>query len=133
MDIGTVLTGVLADDPECGDKDTAPEWCVNPGTITSTRTSVFTQLFAAVVGAAFAFGGTVLIIKLMSLIFRTMHTPDDPDTHDVDEYGEEAYHFNSKGKMKKGGHGIEMSHVDSHGALADTGPMEDMEGMRLSA
>lgn len=113
--IGTVLTGVLADGPECADKDTAPEWCVNPGTITSTRTSVFTQLFAAVVGAAFAFGVTVAIIKIMSIFFRTMHTRDDPNTDDVDEYGEEAYQFTNRGKAKKGGHGTEMaSHNGMH-------------------
>merc|ERR1719203_1618724 len=53
--LGTILTACLADGPECGDKDSAPSWCANPGTVTNTGKSVAIQTMAAFTVGLYAF------------------------------------------------------------------------------
>ncbi|CAE8584816.1 unnamed protein product [Polarella glacialis] len=91
--IGSVLLGVLADPEECGDKATAPTFCVNPGTITRSGEQLGKQLAASVLCAVYSFVVTIVILKLINLV-----VPIKPDSEqvrsglDLAEHGEMAYH-----------------------------------------
>jgi len=92
--VGTILTGALADGPECGDRLQAPEWCANPGTITNSARTFGVQLMGAVVAAVYAFTVTAVIIVLMRIvgfIIRVPVKPENPEKFDVQEHGELPY------------------------------------------
>mmetsp|Transcript_677 Transcript_677/g.1580 ORF Transcript_677/g.1580 Transcript_677/m.1580 type:complete len:480 (-) Transcript_677:113-1552(-) len=95
--LGTILTGVLADGPECADKVDAPGWCANPGTITFSFSQVAIQTLGAVVTGAYAFGVTCALVKGLSLILPNAPKGSEigSDKFDLEELGEVAYVFSN--------------------------------------
>jgi Amt family ammonium transporter len=89
--IGTVLVGVLADPPECGDALTAPGWCVNPGTVTRSGEQFGKQLAAAVLTAVYSFAVTVVLLKTMMLVRNIVPTADEQKNLDQIMHGEQAH------------------------------------------
>ena len=76
--LGTILTGLLADSAECGDIETAPDWCVNPGTITFSRKQAGVQFVAGIATAAYAVA-VLLIIMEVHGVFIPWRTHEDVD------------------------------------------------------
>jgi Amt family ammonium transporter len=91
--VGSVLLGVLADGPECADKETAPASCVNPGTVTRSGEQFGKQLCAAVLCAVYSFVVTFAMLKLLNLVvpIRPVRCAEARMSLDLTEHGEEAY------------------------------------------
>eukprot|EP00490_Sorites_sp_Unknown_P012901 CAMPEP_0114674994 /NCGR_PEP_ID=MMETSP0191-20121206/47230_1 /TAXON_ID=126664 /ORGANISM="Sorites sp." /LENGTH=433 /DNA_ID=CAMNT_0001943425 /DNA_START=32 /DNA_END=1333 /DNA_ORIENTATION=- len=89
--IGTVLLGVLADPEECGsDPATAPNYCVNPGTVTASWEQLGKQLAAAGLAAVYSVVATWVILKAIN--FCIPLKPYHDGNLDLGEHGETAYH-----------------------------------------
>lgn len=90
--LGTILLGVLADGPACADVDTAPDYCVNPGTVTRSFTQFKLQLMAATGCAVYSFGVSYMLLRIIGCF--TELTPSAEQQHALDEHehGETAYH-----------------------------------------
>jgi len=87
--VGTILTGAFADGPACKDRGDAPEWCVNPGTITASLHQVWVQTWACSFVIFYSFMMTGAIMKGLSCCFQL--SGDDNDLDDFGEHGEQAY------------------------------------------
>eukprot|EP00929_Paragymnodinium_shiwhaense_P058783 TRINITY_DN29452_c0_g1_i1.p1 TRINITY_DN29452_c0_g1~~TRINITY_DN29452_c0_g1_i1.p1 ORF type:complete len:478 (-),score=60.79 TRINITY_DN29452_c0_g1_i1:309-1640(-) len=88
--LGTVLLGVLADPPVCGDVKTAPDWCVNPGTATRSFEFFVTQLLAAIFVAAYSFIVTIAFLSILVKVMRVSPTEGELEHLDSALHGEVA-------------------------------------------
>jgi Amt family ammonium transporter len=89
--LGTVLLGVLADPPECLDVATAPQWCVNPGTVARSGEQLGKQLAAAVITAAYAFTVTFVLVKILNLITPIVPKDEHLANLDLSMHGEQQH------------------------------------------
>eukprot|EP00435_Cladocopium_sp_Y103_P020776 s4062_g5.t1 len=87
--IGTLLLGVLADPEECGSIESAPAYCVNPGTVTASWEQLGKQTCAALLAAAYSVIVTLLVLKAINLCVGLK--PNHANL-DFGEHGETAYH-----------------------------------------
>eukprot|EP00405_Crypthecodinium_cohnii_P027601 CAMPEP_0206502262 /NCGR_PEP_ID=MMETSP0324_2-20121206/53884_1 /ASSEMBLY_ACC=CAM_ASM_000836 /TAXON_ID=2866 /ORGANISM="Crypthecodinium cohnii, Strain Seligo" /LENGTH=494 /DNA_ID=CAMNT_0053990405 /DNA_START=6 /DNA_END=1490 /DNA_ORIENTATION=+ len=90
--LGTILLGVLADGAECADAATAPEWCVNPGTVVRSPKQFGIQVMAAVLCAFHSFVMSYLLLKLIGLGFTLTYTAEEQHAIDTFEHGEVGYY-----------------------------------------
>mmetsp|Transcript_26174 Transcript_26174/g.60610 ORF Transcript_26174/g.60610 Transcript_26174/m.60610 type:complete len:458 (+) Transcript_26174:72-1445(+) len=96
--IGSILLGALADPRECGDQLLAPEFCINPGTVTASFTQVGKQTAAVLLCAAYSVIVTLILLKAISLCM-----PLKPESLHVDlhEHHEKAYHSPTRPYLAK--------------------------------
>jgi Amt family ammonium transporter len=91
---GTILLGVLADDPSCGQPPTDGQslvGCANPNTVTRSADQFLKQLVCTVIVAAYSFGITFVVLNILE---RTMGIrPRRREELDLDysQHGEVAY------------------------------------------
>jgi len=89
--LGTVLLGVLADPEECLDVATAPQWCVNPGTVTRSGEQLGKQLLAACITAAYSFTVTFVLVKIISLVTPIVPSAEHLANLDLSMHGEQQH------------------------------------------
>jgi len=90
--IGTVLLGALADGEECEKAESAPVYCVNPGTVTRSIEQLGKQLAAAVLCAIYSFLITFVLLQAINCVMPVR--PKEKKVLaglDVNEHGENAY------------------------------------------
>eukprot|EP00419_Tripos_fusus_P009024 CAMPEP_0172662598 /NCGR_PEP_ID=MMETSP1074-20121228/5446_1 /TAXON_ID=2916 /ORGANISM="Ceratium fusus, Strain PA161109" /LENGTH=435 /DNA_ID=CAMNT_0013478523 /DNA_START=94 /DNA_END=1401 /DNA_ORIENTATION=- len=88
--IGTILLGILADSEDCSDAKTAPQWCVNPGTVTRSGEQVGKQIAAACLTAAYSFVVTVILLKIITTITPIVPSAEEQAEMDNAMHGEQA-------------------------------------------
>jgi len=127
--LGTVFVGTLADPPECQDRETAPDWCANPGTVARSFDQFFKQSLCAVVSAGYALVVTYAMCKVLFSYFPLLDTYElQETTRDWIAHGEHAYTLTSS-LMESNGYG-ENGHAI---ALDEYGSEDDDESDRPSA
>jgi len=89
--IGTILLGILADPEECSNANTAPQWCVNPGTVTRSGGQVGKQIAAAFITAAYSFVVTVILLKIITTITPIVPSAEEQAEMDNAMHGEQAH------------------------------------------
>eukprot|EP00931_Biecheleriopsis_adriatica_P020705 TRINITY_DN13753_c0_g2_i1.p1 TRINITY_DN13753_c0_g2~~TRINITY_DN13753_c0_g2_i1.p1 ORF type:complete len:444 (+),score=68.55 TRINITY_DN13753_c0_g2_i1:109-1440(+) len=89
---GTILIGILADGPECLEKE-APAYCVFPHTVAATWEQLWIQTRTTVACILYSFAVTFVIVKLMMICMPVR--PEDKHFDNLDEHlhGEPAYQF----------------------------------------
>lgn len=88
--LGTILLGILADPAECGDRETAPHWCVNPGTVTRSMEQLEKQIVAACLCAVYSFGVSIILLKVIGKFAQIVPSAEEQAAMDLAMHGEEA-------------------------------------------
>lgn len=121
--LGTILVGVLSDSVECSDKDDAPDWCANPGTVYRSFTQIYIQTICAVASACYAFMVTYVLCKIMLYVRPNSQSEEQQArTKDIPSFGEVAYQGVRLGNAIEGSDDEEPSEVGTqelHKALSN--------------
>mmetsp|Transcript_34649 Transcript_34649/g.62855 ORF Transcript_34649/g.62855 Transcript_34649/m.62855 type:complete len:444 (-) Transcript_34649:35-1366(-) len=91
--MGTILLGLLADAPECGQAASFPVHCVNPGTVTRSGEQLGKQVAAACLCAAYSFVVSFVLLKVINFVVPIKPLDETIRSGlDAAEHGEDAYH-----------------------------------------
>lgn len=90
--IGTVLIGILSDGPECME-DSAPEYCVNPGSVARSPQQALLQATALITCVIYSFMTTWFILSLIALYTPILPEESHFDCLDDHLHGEKAYQY----------------------------------------
>jgi len=91
--MGTLLVAVLANGSECLDVDSAPDYCINPGSVAPGIGQFLLQLLAVVLCIAQSMGTTYALIRLMMLVMKVKPDESQLAFLDVELHGEVAYKY----------------------------------------
>lgn len=92
--LGILFVGVFADPPECGSLAAAPEWCVDPGSVTRSLRQALLQGAGGAFSAMYAFVGTYVLLRLLIQlnVMPVLQSAEEQRTaQDLLQHGESAY------------------------------------------
>mmetsp|Transcript_8780 Transcript_8780/g.21952 ORF Transcript_8780/g.21952 Transcript_8780/m.21952 type:complete len:441 (+) Transcript_8780:62-1384(+) len=89
--LGTMLVGVLANGKECLDKDTAPDYCVFPGSVAASFEQFGLQARAVLISILYSFVVTFVLIRIMMRFMKVKPDEEIFDFLDEELHGEVAY------------------------------------------
>jgi len=99
--LGTILVGVISDPAECLDKNTAPDWCANPGTCTRSFQQLWIQIVCAVASALWSFAMTALIFKVIQSFCPRLETWEEQEAaRDEISFNEVAYKWDNPAPLE---------------------------------
>jgi len=91
--VGTILVGVMADGPECLDADSAPAYCVFPGSVAASGDQCLMQTLAVVACLMYSCVVTFVIVKVLAM-WMVVRAPDSLfDNLDEELHGESCYNL----------------------------------------
>mmetsp|Transcript_59991 Transcript_59991/g.135278 ORF Transcript_59991/g.135278 Transcript_59991/m.135278 type:complete len:459 (+) Transcript_59991:75-1451(+) len=89
--LGSILLGVLADGPECANVETAPSYCVNPGTVTASWEQLGLQTGAVLACAVYSFVVSYILLVVIGHWIELTPSAQEQRNLDAVLHGEQAY------------------------------------------